>query len=164
MFIEKFSIQEVRLDLGALGHERPKPTTLGTNIRYLHRLEGLSDRRRPGDLHWVSGNLGQRAAASRSWAAWPEAFKIEIIKGILLQLEGYKSMQEGVDQPPMAAKMTSEQWQQHDERPPAVFPRVRYMPSREWQEPASQESSASRCQHVECGSLWTFQAWSRQDG
>ena len=80
------------------------------NIRYLHRLEGLSDRRRR-DLQ-VSGNLGQRTA-SRSWAAWPEAFKIEIIKGILFELEGYKSMQEGVDQPPMAAKMTSEQWQQH---------------------------------------------------
>ena len=45
-FIEKYGVREIRLDLGALGHPRRKPTTLGTNIRYLHRLEGLSDCRR----------------------------------------------------------------------------------------------------------------------
>ena len=31
-FKKKFDIKEVKLDLGGLGHERRKPTTLGTNI------------------------------------------------------------------------------------------------------------------------------------
>ena len=50
VFVEKYHIREVRLDLGALGHERRKPTILGANIQYLHRLEGLCDLRRPGDF------------------------------------------------------------------------------------------------------------------
>ena len=50
---------------------------------------------------------------SRSWAAWPEPFKIEITKGILLELEGYQKMKDGVDDQPLAAKMTAEQWRQH---------------------------------------------------
>ena len=112
VFIEKHHIQEVRLDLGALGHERRKPTTLGTNIRYLHRLEGLSDRRRPGDLPNVSGDLGQRTSVSRSWAAWPEAFKTEIIKGILFELEQGKANGRG-EEDQRVAKLTSEQWHQH---------------------------------------------------
>ena len=111
-FVEKYVIREVRLDLGALGHERRKPTTLGTNIRHLHRLEGLSDRRRDQDLPAVSGSLGEKMSASRSWAAWPEAFKTEVIKGILIELEQVraKEREEG-DQ--MMAKLSSEQWKQH---------------------------------------------------
>ena len=112
-FMEKFLIREVRLDLGALGHERRKPTTLGTNVRYLHRLEGLSDHRRPGDLPGGVGGLDQRISTSRSWAAWPEPFKIEIIKGILLELEGGKILGDGGESIPQAAKMTTEQWRQH---------------------------------------------------
>ena len=111
-FIEKYVIKEVRLDLGALGHERRKPTTLGTNIRYLHRLEGLSDHRRPGELQEVSCSVGQRAMVSRSWAAWPEAFKTEIVKGILIELEQDK-FDERENQEQRIAKLTSEQWKQH---------------------------------------------------
>ena len=90
-FIERFSISEVRLDLGALGHSKRKPTTLGTNIRCLQSLDGLSDHRRDHDSHEVSGNLDERMNASRSWAAWPEAFKTEIVKGILIELEEAKT-------------------------------------------------------------------------
>ena len=86
--MEKFNITEVRLNLGALGHSRRKPTTLGTNIMYLHRLEGLCDHRRYGEIPTVAGSLGDRTAESRSWAAWPLDFKIEISKGILLELDG----------------------------------------------------------------------------
>ena len=39
---KKFDIKEVKLDLGGLGHERRKPTTLGTNIKALGLLDGLS--------------------------------------------------------------------------------------------------------------------------
>ena len=111
-FIEMYGVREIRLDLGALGHPRRKPTTLETNIRYLHRLEGLSDRRRDQDLPDVNCSLGEKTSTSRSWAAWPEAFKTEIIKGILIELEKDKSNEQGgKDQ--MVAKLTSEQWRQH---------------------------------------------------
>ena len=113
VFVEKYQIREVRLDLGALGHQRRKPTTLGTNLQYLHRLEGLRDLRRPGDHSEVAGDLGQRMSTSRSWAAWPESFKIEITKAILLELEGYQRLKDEVDDQPRTAKMTAEQWRQH---------------------------------------------------
>ena len=111
-FIKKFGMREVRLDLGALGHPRRKPTTLGTNIRYLHQLEGLTDHRRPGDLPAVTSSLGEKTAESRSWAAWPLDFKIEITKGILLQI-GQVEDEELKDVDHKVAKLTSEQWKQH---------------------------------------------------
>ena len=40
-FCEEFGIEEIRLDFGALGHSRRKPTTLGTNLRLLRDLDGL---------------------------------------------------------------------------------------------------------------------------
>ena len=40
-FCEEFAIEEIRLDFGALGHSRRKPTTLGTNLRLPRDLEGL---------------------------------------------------------------------------------------------------------------------------
>ena len=38
-FKKKFDIKEVKLDFGGLGHERRKPTTLGTNIKALGLLD-----------------------------------------------------------------------------------------------------------------------------
>ena len=38
-FRSRFHLTEVRLDLGALGHSRRKPTTLGTNIPHLTSFE-----------------------------------------------------------------------------------------------------------------------------
>ena len=111
-FIQEFQIKEVRLDFGALGHPRRKPTTLGTNIRYLFHLEGMVDRRRHGDLPSVSCSVEERSSESRSWAAWPLDFKTEVVKGILLELEQDKA-QARCEEDPMVAKMTSEQWRQH---------------------------------------------------
>ena len=112
VFIEKYMITEVRLDLGALGHSRRKPTTLGTNIKYLQGLEGLTDHRRHGELPPLDCGLGEKTATSRSWAAWPEAFKTEVTKGILIELEQDKAneLKEGDKR---MAKFASEQWKQH---------------------------------------------------
>ena len=112
-FAEEFKIMEIRLDFGAMGHLRRKPTTLGTNIKYLQQLEGLADRRPAGGLQPVTNSLGQRTSESRSWAAWPVDFKVEVTKGILLELEEYKSRGGCGDGRMLAAKMTSEQWRQH---------------------------------------------------
>ena len=113
IFIERFGIKEVRLDLGALGHPRRKPTTLGTNIRHVHHLDGMSDHRKQRDGQATPSNLQDRMSMSRSWAAWPLDFKTKIVKGILLELEGYQSMDEGDEGSPLLAKMTAEQWRQH---------------------------------------------------
>ena len=112
-FVEEFKIKEISLDFGALGHSRRKPTTLGTNIKYLHQLEGLADRRPAGGLQPVTNSLGQRTSESRSWAAWPVDFKIEVTKGILFELEEYQTQRERGDDSPLVAKMTPDQWRQH---------------------------------------------------
>ena len=96
-----------------MGHSKRKPTTLGTNIKYLQQFEGLADRRPAGELQPVTNSLERRTSESRSWAAWPVDFKIEVSKGILLELEEYKFRGELDDGPPLAAKMTSDQWKQH---------------------------------------------------
>ena len=112
VFIEKYQIVEVRLDFGALGHSRRKPTTLGTNITYLHGLDGLTDHRWHGELPTEASGLGEKTATSRSWAAWPEAFKTEVTKGILIELEREK-VKERMGGDNKVAKLTSEQWKQH---------------------------------------------------
>lgn len=112
-FVQKYQIREVRLDFGALGHERRKPTTLGTNIKYVHQFDGLTDRRPHGALPATSGCLGDRTAESRSWAAWPMDFKIAVSKGILLQLDGYQNDVDVKSEEASMAKMTTEQWRLH---------------------------------------------------
>ena len=82
-----FGLKEVRLDLGALGHSRRKPTTLGTNIPHLSNLEGLTDRRLYGPALDADASIEKKVSQSREWAAWPERFKEEIVKGILLVLD-----------------------------------------------------------------------------
>ena len=39
-FRDRYGLSEIRLDLGALGHDPRKPTTLGTNIEHLRVLMG----------------------------------------------------------------------------------------------------------------------------
>eukprot|EP00913_Durusdinium_trenchii_P006758 g6353.t2 len=89
-----------------------KPTTLGTNITYLHGLDGLTDHRWHGELPTEASGLGEKTATSRSWAAWPEAFKTEVTKGILIELEREK-VKERMGGDNKVAKLTSEQWKQH---------------------------------------------------
>ena len=82
-FRARFGMKEVRLDMGALGHQCRKPTTLGTNIPHLCSFEGLSDSRDHGQSIDPNASIEARVQQSRGWAAWPERFKEEIVKGIL---------------------------------------------------------------------------------
>ena len=75
-------------------------------------LEGMSDHRRDQELPDVSRSLGERTSASRSWAAWPEAFKTEVVKGILIEIEKDK-IKERKEKDHLMAKLTQEQWRQH---------------------------------------------------
>ena len=58
-------MQLIHFDQGPLGHERRKPTTLGTN---LHRLQGLGEMSGPGQggEAWL-GDLSKRIA-QRDWS------------------------------------------------------------------------------------------------
>ena len=80
-FRARFGMKEVRLDMGALGHQCRKPTTLGTNIPHLCSFEGLSDSRDHGQSIDPNASIEARVQQSRGWAAWPERFKEEIVKG-----------------------------------------------------------------------------------
>ena len=108
-FRDRYGLSEVRLDLGALGHSRRKPTTLGTNIKHLRSFEGLTDHQARQGLD-ESTPLAERTSQSRSWAAWPERFKKEIVKGIVLQLD-HRGDREG--DLVGVSKMTAEQWRTH---------------------------------------------------
>ena len=111
-FRDEFNLKEIRLDLGALGHDRRKPTTLGTNLSLLSYLDGLSDHRIREQVVGTDAPIEERTSQSRGWAAWPVKFKEEVVKAILLELEG-KAATLGEEDAAHLAKMTSEQWKVH---------------------------------------------------
>ena len=111
-FRDRFQLKEVRLDLGALGHERRKPTTLGTNIPLLCCLDGLTDHRSRQQVVGVDASIEERTSQSRAWAAWPLKFKEEIVKAVVFELDG-RSGGLRVGDKTNVAKMTTEQWKQH---------------------------------------------------
>ena len=91
---------EIKVELGYFGHPKRKPTTLGTNMplfRYMDgkKGEGSSSAADPEGLL-------DRMKLSRSWAAWPTAFKEEVVKAILDETRD-----------PMVKKLSREQWLQH---------------------------------------------------
>ena len=136
-------MKEARLDMGALGHQCRKPTTLGTNIPHLCSFEGLSDSRDHGQSIDPNASIEARVQQSRGWAAWLERFKEEIVKGILLVVD----QQGDIDFPdgnPNVAKMTAEQWRSH-----VLQDHV----------PLSRECTTclrpQRCHDFECRHLWT---------
>ena len=142
-FRARFGMKEVRLDMGALGHQCRKPTTLGTNIPHLCSFEGLSDSRDHGQSIDPNASIEARVQQSRGWAAWLERFKEEIVKGILLVVD----QQGDIDFPdgnPNVAKMTAEQWRSH-----VLQDHV----------PLSRECTTclrpQRCHDFECRHLWT---------
>ena len=99
-FCEEFGIEELRLDFGALGHSRRKPTTLGTNLRLLRDLDGLRGDGL-GDKAWEDLDGQERYKASRTWAAWPLKFKERVLEALRAEFKC-----------PMVMKLSQEQWEQ----------------------------------------------------
>ena len=112
VFRNRFDLKEIRLDLGALGHDRRKPTTLGTNIPLLFNLNGLSDHRVREQVVSTEASMEERSNQSRGWAAWPVKFKEEVVKAIIFELDGKGETPVEVDQTALA-KMTADQWKTH---------------------------------------------------
>ena len=111
-FRNRFDLKEVRLDLGALGHDRRKPTTLGTNIPLLFNLNGLSDHRARDQVVSTEASMEERSNQSRGWAAWPTRFKEEVVKAIIFELDAKCSASMEGDHAAVA-KMTADQWKTH---------------------------------------------------
>ena len=101
-FKKKYALEEIRMDMGACGHSRRKPSTLGTNLRPLKLLEGRCGSGKQVTEDYETLGLDGRMKASRSWAAWPVDFKLEVVKGILLELEH-----------PVVSRLSKEEWRRH---------------------------------------------------
>ena len=101
-FKKKYALEEIRMDMGACGHSRRKPSMLGTNLRPLKLLEGRCGSGKQVTEDYETLGLDGRMKASRSWAAWPVDFKLEVVKGILLELEH-----------PVVSRLSKEEWRRH---------------------------------------------------
>lgn len=141
-FRARFGMKEVRLDMGALGHQCRKPTTLGTNIPHLCSFEGLSDSRDHGQSIDPNASIEARVQQSRGWAAWPERFKEEIVKGSgptgRYRLPGRQPKCGQDDSGTMAESCFA--------RPRTFFKGVYYM---------LEGCRPQRCHDFECRHLWT---------
>ena len=79
-FAQKYGMNLIRCDQGALGHRRRKPTALGVNVPYLNHLDGVSGAG-TGEEDW-NGSLEERIQQSKSWACWAPGLKLEIMNAV----------------------------------------------------------------------------------
>ena len=102
-FKERWNMMEVCFDQGPMGHQRRKPTRLGTNIP---RLVELQDIRGPG----VGGgtalaeDLAERIKQSREWSTWAPGLKAALAAGIRETLQNPEAM---------VKRMDLEAWKKH---------------------------------------------------
>lgn len=95
-FVKEYKLWELKVDFGALGHARRKPSTLGTNMALLRHLDGVRGRGCGDD------QIEDSLQVSKTWAAWPLKFKLEVVNAIKQELDD-----------PMVKKLSHEQWKQH---------------------------------------------------
>lgn len=82
---KKFGLRQVHCDQHPMGHQKRKPTTLGTNDAVLAQLQGL--RGAPSDeseaaARYRSLTMQQRCQESKSWACWAPGLKAAIAEAI----------------------------------------------------------------------------------
>ena len=80
-FRERWNMMEVCFDQGPMGHQRRKPTRLGTNVPKLWELQDI---RGPGTGGGVAlaEDLTERIKQSRTWSAWAPGLKAALAAGI----------------------------------------------------------------------------------
>lgn len=96
---EKYGLTEISLDQGPLGHERQKPTRLGTNLNLLKDLQGL---RGPGHDAAPLPRGEDSLQRSKRWSAWAPGLKDRIAEAIL-----------AVHRDPLVKRLSDAQWRQH---------------------------------------------------
>eukprot|EP00435_Cladocopium_sp_Y103_P069412 s890_g33.t1 len=99
-FMEAYGIEEVSFDQGPMGHERRKPTTVGTNLVWLKELEGVRGPGRVAGSHGVS--VEERILASQKWASWAPGLK----RALMVALKHWLEV-------PRVQRMTKEEWKTH---------------------------------------------------
>ena len=100
----RYGMSLVSFDQGPFGHERRKPTSLGTNLDILSQLKEV---RGPGEAVGLKDSLEQRMEDSRAWAAWAPGLKAALKVAIRVTSEEWSS---GVV---AARRLSREQWIAH---------------------------------------------------
>ena len=86
-FQKKYNLHMLHFDQGPMGHERRKPTTLGTSMEVLLQLDGLrGEPSQPVAAH-VDQPLQQRIEASKRWASWAPGLKLALATAIKQHLQ-----------------------------------------------------------------------------
>eukprot|EP00435_Cladocopium_sp_Y103_P050769 s58_g15.t1 len=66
-FAQRHNLHKVKLDQGACGHQRVKPTTLLTDFNMLKELDGM---KADGSTEELKMDLGPRMKQTSTWSAW----------------------------------------------------------------------------------------------
>jgi hypothetical protein len=86
-FQKKYNLHMLHFDQGPMGHERRKPTTLGTSMEVLLQLDGLrGEPSQPAAAH-ADQPLQQRIEASKRWASWAPGLKLALATAIKQHLQ-----------------------------------------------------------------------------
>ena len=97
-FAEAFGMMLISFDQGPMGHERRKPTSVGTNLVALKQPEEV---RGPGRSYGLGTTLEQQLKDSKKWAEWAPGLK----KALLAAVETFEGRR--------AARLTRDQWEAH---------------------------------------------------
>ena len=71
-----------------MGHERRKPTSVGTNLVALKQLEEV---RGPGRSYGLGTTLEQRLKDSKKWAEWAPGLKKALLAAVEMFVRGSAS-------------------------------------------------------------------------
>ena len=80
-FRERWGMLEVSFDQGPMGHQRRKPTRLGTNIAKLAELQDIRGQGVGGGA-MLAEDLTERIRQSRDWSAWAPGLKMALATAI----------------------------------------------------------------------------------
>eukprot|EP00435_Cladocopium_sp_Y103_P074561 s444_g49.t1 len=99
-FAQRHNLHKVKLEQGACGHQRVKPTTLLTDLSVLKELDGMKAN---GPNEELKLDLGARMKQTSTWSAWAPAL-VKAIQTAIMQFQ---------DAAPQVKKFSIVQWQQH---------------------------------------------------
>ena len=99
-FARRHGLETVKLDQGACGHNRVKPTTLLTDLDALKELDGM---KADGAKEEMEVNLGPRMRQTSTWSAWTPGL-VRAIQLAIMKLQ---------DVTPELKKSSMDDWRKH---------------------------------------------------
>ena len=94
---------QIRVDQGALGHQRPKPTMLLSNVGQLKELDGITSN---GSGEEIQSDLKERLKQTATWSTWAPGL-VAALKVVIPKLL------DGQAQQPMLSKLDLAGWKHH---------------------------------------------------